>query len=262
MNRLLTDPSGSEIIRQADALGQERITAGDTPTVTTSYWRDGRVRTVADAQGNVNQYGYDQRGRLIIMTGPQMEDGSGLRNTRYQYSVDSLLTRVTDPIWTRKTLYSYDAGGRLTQVTQPDPDGSGPLVASTTSTSLDSLGNTVATSDGLGKTTSYDHDAWYRVTASSDPASNVTSTQYDVFGNVTGVTDPLGNQTLFTYNDVNQLVSEGKVTASGEGKGVRHRFGSPRPVRCATGSAWQKFQWRRWLRDPPQCSKSVTPRMI
>ncbi|WP_162006864.1 RHS repeat-associated core domain-containing protein [Roseimaritima sediminicola] len=37
----------------------------------------------------------------------------------------------------------------------------------------------------------------------------------DVFGNIVNVTDPLGNETVYTYNRLNQLVTEGKVYGSG-----------------------------------------------
>ena len=98
---------------------------------------------------------------------------------------------------------------------QPDPDGSGPLSRSVTEYTLDSLGNRVAVTNPLGKTTDYERDAWFRVTASTDPDAHTTLTEFDVFGNVTEVTDPLGNVTQFTYNDLNWLVTEGKVGSSG-----------------------------------------------
>ncbi|WP_162006893.1 RHS repeat protein, partial [Roseimaritima sediminicola] len=191
-----------------------RTIIGDVPTQNTRYWAVGSVRSATDQLGNVARFDYDQRGRLSTAYQPRPEASVVSPEVGYQYTVDGLLTAVTDPLG-RVTSYSYDDGGRVTRVTQPDPDGAGSLAAAYTDYVYDSLGNTVSTSDALGQTNAVERDAWYRVIASTDPSSATTSTRYDVFGNIVNVTDPLGNETVYTYNRLNQLVTEGKVYGSG-----------------------------------------------
>ncbi|XZE42758.1 RHS repeat domain-containing protein [Pirellulaceae bacterium SH467] len=52
----------------------------------------------------------------------------------------------------------------------------------------------------------------FRNTSSVDALGAVTSTNFDVFGNVTSVVDPLNNTTSYTYNKLQQLVTENKGT--------------------------------------------------
>ncbi|XZE43948.1 RHS repeat-associated core domain-containing protein [Pirellulaceae bacterium SH467] len=52
----------------------------------------------------------------------------------------------------------------------------------------------------------------FRNTSSVDALGAVTSTNFDVFGNVTSVVDPLNNTTSYTYNMLQQLVTENKGT--------------------------------------------------
>ncbi|XZE43940.1 RHS repeat domain-containing protein [Pirellulaceae bacterium SH467] len=52
----------------------------------------------------------------------------------------------------------------------------------------------------------------FRNTSSIDALGAVTSTNFDVFGNVTSVVDPLNNTTSYTYNKLQQLVTENKGT--------------------------------------------------
>ncbi|WP_153559314.1 RHS repeat-associated core domain-containing protein [Roseimaritima sediminicola] len=210
----MTDPSGIETVAQQDALGRMRTIIGDVPTQNTRYWADGTVRSATDQLGNVARFDYDRRGRLTTAHQPRPEATVASPEVGYQYTVDGLLTAVTDPLG-RVTSYNYDDGGRLPRVTQPDPDGAGSLAAAYTDYVYDSLGNTVSTSDALGQTNTVERDAWYRVIASTNPSSATTSTRYDVFGNIVNITDPLGNETDYTYNRLNQLVTEGKVYGSG-----------------------------------------------
>ena len=150
------------------------------------------------------------------------------------------VSSITDPL-SRASSFTYDAGGRLSRATQPDPDGAGSLIASFTNYSRDSLGNVLTTADAFGQTDSVtSRDAWFRALVASDPAGAVTSRSYDVFGNTTSVTDPLNNQTVYTYNKINELVTENKVGGGGNRTSAYDAVGNQRTLldRNARTTTW------------------------
>lgn len=208
------DPMGNTVSTQQDMLGRTIAVTGNTPNYTMEYWLDGAVKRVTDAASQSTLYDYDRRGLLKSITAPSPGNGDASSVSNFVYALDGQLLKSIDPLL-RETSYSVDAGGRVTRVTQPDPDGTGPQVAPFQQLTLDSLGNVMASSDALGQTTRVTRDAWFRTLTSTDPALAVTSTVYDVFGNVSSVTDPLNNQTLYTYNNLNWLLTENKAVTGG-----------------------------------------------
>lgn len=208
------DPLGNTVSTQQDMHGRTIAVTGNTPNYTMEYWLDGAVKRVTDAASQSTLYDYDRRGLLKSITAPSPGNGEASSVSSFVYALDGQLLKSIDPLL-RETSYTVDAGGRVTRVTQPDPDGTGPQVAPFQQLTLDSLGNVMASADALGQTTRYTRDAWFRTLTSTDPASAVTSTVYDVFGNVSSVTDPLNNQTLYTYNNLDWLLSENKAVTGG-----------------------------------------------
>jgi RHS repeat-associated protein len=211
-----TDAAGSTVDVQTDSLGRVVSISGDTPTQRFLYWTDGLLYAQIDELNRRTEQDYDERGRLISVTQPTPSSSIASEPasvTSYQYTIDSLLSSVTDPLG-RVTSFTHDADGRVTRVTQPDPDGGGSAAAAYTDYVRDAVGNTLAHADALGNTHSVTLDAWFRVLTQSDPDSGVTAVDYDVFGNTLSVTDPLGNVTSYSYNKLNQLVTESKGSAN------------------------------------------------
>ncbi len=100
------------------------------------------------------------------------------------------------------TQYQYDQFGNVVQTIYPDD--------STTSSTYDSNGNKLTSTDQMGQTTQYEYDAENRVVqetllAVKNPATGqlVNPTYrygYDTNGNQTGLTDPNGGLTTFTFD--------------------------------------------------------------
>ena len=101
--------------------------------------------------------------------------------------------------------YEYDSNGLLTKATNP----LGTIVSST----YDSLGNQLTTTDGEGKTKTYTYDSTDQLKTASLPNGTKVVYNYDKNGNVIdkSITNASGsvvyNQTIYSYNELNQLFS-------------------------------------------------------
>ena len=203
----------------------------------------GRVRTVADAQGNSTDFAYDRIGRQISVKLPlhtiatttydafdrvlATTDGAGTTTRTYDLAQRSYT--VTTPEGIRHTVvknrhgqqvmlvdgngygtvYTYDLDGRLVQTT----DASGREVKS----SYDVAGRIETTTDANGIVTEYTYDAANRVlTRTVDPQGMKLSTSYtyDPLGRVATETDARGVVTRNSYDAKGQLKS---VTVDAEG---------------------------------------------
>ncbi|XZE42765.1 RHS repeat-associated core domain-containing protein [Pirellulaceae bacterium SH467] len=210
------DPLGIKTFAESDMLGRTvRVSGSGVSTQSVSYWKDGLLKSTTDGFGQVTDYAYDRQGRLTSVTAPAATSGGTRPVSNWTYSVDSLLSTVVDPL-SRTTTYQYDAGGRIQSVVSPDPDGTGSLASAYSKVLRDSVGNVMASTDAvnepLGNWNLFTYDSWFRNTSSIDALGAVTSTNFDVFGNVTSVVDPLNNTTSYTYNKLQQLVTENKGT--------------------------------------------------
>ncbi|XZE43934.1 RHS repeat-associated core domain-containing protein [Pirellulaceae bacterium SH467] len=210
------DPLGIKTFAESDMLGRTvRVSGSGVSTQSVSYWKDGLLKSTTDGFGQVTDYAYDRQGRLTSVTAPAATSGGTRPVSNWTYAVDSLLSTAVDPL-SRTTTYQYDAGGRIQSVVSPDPDGTGSLVSAYSKVLRDSVGNVMASTDAvnepLGNWNLFTYDSWFRNTSSIDALGAVTSTNFDVFGNVTSVVDPLNNTTSYTYNKLQQLVTENKGT--------------------------------------------------
>ena len=197
---------------------QRRIqtTSPDGTYVTSSYDAVGNALYTTDALGRTTQQIYDGRNRAIETIRP---DGSVLTTG---YDGGSRVVRTSDPRG-NTTTSQYDKLGRKIAMTTPDPDGSGPLTAATTSYGYDAQGNLVNVTDALGTslgdpnhTTTYQYDMLGRRTAVLQPEPNggglstrpTATYSYDANGNLFSTTDPRGNTTSYTYDQANRKIAQ------------------------------------------------------
>lgn len=225
-----TDPDGHTTQYTYNSLGElTQTTFADGTTQTIQYDNNGNVIARTDELGRETQYFYDTSGNLVETL---YADGT-YTLTRYDGAGRAIAT--TDQSG-QTTTTTYDVDDRTTSVTQPDPDGSGPLAASTTTYQYDDLG-LIQEDDPQDHTTAYVLDQLGRVIQSAtylrDSSGNVTQlygvitqTRYDADGNVveqdqfdaTGLTsiptDPAATladterTTTYTYDALDRKTSQ------------------------------------------------------
>lgn len=151
-------------------------------TLSRLYNQLGQLATVADAQANATDYGYDANGNLTGVTdalGRQtqhaydplnrlkrsLQDVGGIQaETKFEYDVLDHLTKVTDPKGLATT-YAYNGLGDLLQLNSPD--------TGTTTYTYDGAGNRKTQTDARGVTTQYGYDALNRLVSIAYPDSSL-----------------------------------------------------------------------------------------
>ncbi len=169
------------------------------PAGTTTYYPDGKLKSVTDAVGNLTQYGYDLANRTTTVTNP---DGG---------------TVIT----------VADAYGQPLSVIDP--------LARTTTNTYDANHNLLTTTDPLGKTTTYTYDARGFRTSLKDPLNNTWSAGYNQFGGPTAVTNPL-NQTQNVGYDANFRISAITDSLGSVAQFTYNAAGLPLTLRDARGN--------------------------
>ncbi len=106
---LSVSQDGSAVRFAYDTSG--RIVRIDTPAGTIEYQYDGGELTRRVKNGQMTEYSYDKKARLV-----QSAEQRGETIT-YKYNSDSSLVRVTDGVGV--TRFSYDRSGRLTAIAGP-----------------------------------------------------------------------------------------------------------------------------------------------
>ncbi|MFN7987708.1 MAG: RHS repeat-associated core domain-containing protein [Thermoanaerobaculia bacterium] len=203
---------------------------------------EGRPTHVADAEGVVTEYSYDDEGHVLTVTRNAGQAGA----VRYDYAYDPAFpdkvasvtpknpaTNALEPAWqgwryeyhptgsTRPgglkkvyrvtsdgttadsvSAYEYDAQGRVTRQTTAG--------GAQTDYGYDNVGNLETVTGAAGTTgrpvTSYQHDALGRVTDVTDPLGKVTHYSYDTLGRVLTVTLPaVGGRTFTTTYSYDHL---------------------------------------------------------
>lgn len=202
-------------------------------TLSRLYNQLGQLATVADAQANPTDFGYDANGNTTSVTDTlgretrneydplnrlrrTLQDVGGIAaETTFEYDALDNLTQVTDPKGLATT-YTYNGLGDLLQLSSPD--------TGTTSYTYDSAGNRATQTDARGVTTGYSYDALNRLTAVTYPDSslNVAYT-YDIgppvctagetfaAGRLTAMTDGSGS-TQYCYDRFGHLVRKVQTT--------------------------------------------------
>jgi large repetitive protein len=214
----ITDPLNHQTHYVYDQLGDlATITAPDGGVTHYTYDLNGDRASVTDPMGAQTQATYDHLGRVLTTTVLDRYPSPTTSTTTRSYAASA-----TNPggawlgsVTTQNgvvTQYTYDKAGETTAVND---------VASniTTRYAYDFLGRTTTTTanDNTSVTTTYDVDSHPLTVTTLDSSGNPLSTQsatYDGNGNVRSSTDPWGHTTTFTYDALNNLVSESQPTSA------------------------------------------------
>ncbi|GGK40396.1 hypothetical protein GCM10010124_36450 [Pilimelia terevasa] len=217
-----------------DALGNltaERAVDGERQR-TTTYTHDqrGLVTSSTEPRGNApgadraaftTTFGYDELGRRVRATGPQVaaESGggspaAGRATTVTGYDAFGEVVAVRDPLG-NVTRTAYDRLGRPVRTTAPTytaPGGPHEAVTPTTSTRYDGNGNVVESTDARGRVSRFGYDQFNRIVTRELPGGDdgawaVWRYAYTATGEVSEVTDPRGGVTRSTYDDQDRLVT-------------------------------------------------------
>ncbi|MFF3393655.1 LamG-like jellyroll fold domain-containing protein [Streptomyces sp. NPDC002669] len=206
-----------------DAGNAEKETVQNgTESRTTLYGYDqrGLVTFRTDPAGNRTDYAYDEAGRPISATSPEVRTESGgsapvtSRPTTYTgYDTFGAVTESVDALGnTNRT--TYDRLGRTLTVTAPGyrAPGSTGTVTPTTTLGHDALGNTVTSTDPLGRTTEFHYDRQNRLVAKDVPVGKDDERArwtytYTRTGELLTVTDPTGARAETTYDDLDRPVT-------------------------------------------------------
>jgi RHS repeat-associated protein len=171
---------------------------GLSRSTTYTYDAQGRVLTVAAADGGLTTYTYVTAGPDSVTT--KVTETSS-RTTGIHYNTQGQPDTVTSPrSQSEVTTLAYSATTRdLLSVTVPNM--TGPLATFT----YDTLGRRKTVKDGANNTTTYVYDALGRITKVTDPALKDTTYAYDKGGRLVTVTDALGRTTTYAYDNYGRL---------------------------------------------------------
>ncbi len=233
---------------------KETVTDGTTThTITQTYDDRGLPLTTVSPRGNAagadpaaytSTYRYDELGRLVEESGPEVEaEENGQTPVTVRPTVMTGYNAFGEATANRDargqvTRAEVDRLGRTTAVTLPDytpPGVAAPLIA-TTRTAYNSLGLPQTVTDPLGRVTRYGYDQLGQLTSrtepvadaaaalaaleSSDPAlldspgmdgGGVTRYTWTPTGLQLSVTDPTGARTEATYDELGRMLTSTTV---------------------------------------------------
>ena len=253
-----TDYAGNITSYVYDSLNRLSSKTNNDGTVNYTYTADGKISTVTDStgttmftydlmdgltrvdysDGNYVSYSYDNACRLTSVTTP-------FGTTAYEYDLLDRLTRVVDRNG-YATVYEYDANGNRTAVhyangftTTYDYDLLNRLVCEKTIDSKDNVvvqyiytlgvaGERKSVTE-LDRTVEYSYDSLYRLTSETiTEGEKVTAYTY-AYDNVSNriLKTVNGEETVYTYNALNQLVSENDIVYEYDLNGNTVRIISP-----------------------------------
>ncbi len=155
------------------------------PAGTTTYYPDGKLKSVTDAVNNVTQYAYDLANRTTTVTNP---DGGTVVTVADTYGQP---LSVTDPLG-RSTTYTYDANHNPLTVTDP--------LGKITTYTYDARGFRTSLKDPLNNTWSAGYNQVGGPTAVTNPLNQTQNVSYDANFRISAITDSLGSVAQFTYN--------------------------------------------------------------
>lgn len=187
----ITDARDNQNLHGYDALGRlesVRVKAAnpdDDALTVYVYDKEGRLRTVTDAEGSVWENRYSAAGRRI-----KRIDGLG-RETGFSYDDSGNLMRIDHPNGEWET-FTYDQNNRRTGLAYSD----GRSAAFT----LDAHGNTIRKADWTG-TTQYIYDEVNRLTSVTDPFGKTVQYGYDLAGKRTSITYPSVGSVGYAYDE-------------------------------------------------------------
>ena len=187
----------------------------DGPDTSPIYVNDYDVASnlvaATDPLGNVTQFVYDDRNRLVEQIDHDPDGDAGpLESPRTQFTYDGVNNVLTssDPL-DRVTQFEYDDIYRLTITTLPDPDGAGPEATPVYQIGYDPQSNVISEIDPLGNETTFEYDERYVITkitapdpdGAAGPSGNpITQFTYDAAEQLIQLSDPLDRVTTFEYD--------------------------------------------------------------
>ena len=178
---------------------------GNVEAVTT-YYPDGRLKSVTDAMGKTIGYAYDLATNTTTITHP---DDSG--STVKRFDGRGLLLSETDPLGRTKS-YTYDTNRN--KLTETD------ALNKTTTYTYDAGGHVKSVTDPLNKTNTFVNNQYGQPVTSTDPLGKVRTLEYDADGNLTNAGDERGSEFSLTWNDRGSPLS----MTDGAGKTTRYTY--------------------------------------
>jgi RHS repeat-associated protein len=163
-----------------------------TPYETFTYDNVGNLISKRDRRGQVTDYTFDARNRVVRQLDPQVAGETTRGVSRFEYDDAGNRTRVVDPTGAETRFGFDDLGQMLTQTAVVRQ----PMAQSFVTTSIyDDLGNLVQVTDPTGVDTKYKYNADGQQTQLIDDAHVVvTHTDYDAAGRVVRTADALGRK--------------------------------------------------------------------
>ncbi len=180
------------------------------------YDNMGRLIATDRGFGRVTQYEYNNRSWLTKTIEPDPDGAAGPATsptTYLAYNQRGDQTSITDPM-NRITGFTYDDEQRLTFQVDPDPDGSGPLVAGVSGWVYNANDWLLYFTNAVSATTGYQYDSLGRVKNIQEPDPDGAGplapplTQY-VYGErgLQSIIDPLGRTTTYARDDRGRVSS-------------------------------------------------------
>jgi len=215
-------PDDSQVTYDYDARGNLISATNENGEITLQYYPDDRLQqitypdgkylqytynsaglrtSVTDQLGHVQNYSYNNSGKLEFIT-----DENAVEFVHYEYDIGGRLTKSTMANG-MYTVYSYDAAKQITALINYAPDDS-------------ELSKYIYTYDSRGRRTSmitldgtwaYKYDGSGQLTECTSPYGHTVSYEYDAVGNRISVTDN-GTTENYTTNDLNQYSQVGDVS--------------------------------------------------
>ena len=196
--------SKNQLIKTTDALGSITTYAYGGGSCPNCGGGNGeKLTSLADANGNITSYLYDQLGRLVKEADPK----GNVAN--YSYDSKGKLTTKTDANGTTIS-YSYDGNGRLLKKTYAENteenysyDAKGNILTAANKDisynfSYDTAGRMQSSTDSNGKVLQYSYDNIGRKTKTTYPDGSLVSYAYDGTGRLAKITD--GGGRIYSYN--------------------------------------------------------------
>ncbi|MCY0934721.1 LamG-like jellyroll fold domain-containing protein [Streptomyces sp. H34-S4] len=175
-------------------------TAGGKKT-TYSYFANGDLAEITDANGAKAKVTYDNLGRQLTRTEISDANPAGLVTSQTYDKNDQVVTetgptvtnRVTGAAHQARTSTGFDADGNILSQTVSD-----------------------VTGGDAARTTTMTYDPYNRLAGRTDPGGDTTSFEYDGYGNKVKETDPAGNVNTYTFDGENRPLTTSLLNHTGD----------------------------------------------
>lgn len=206
INRKVYNPGGLAS-EERDALGNLSLTY---------YNLFGEKVSSLDALNRETRYSYDNLGRLVKTTHPDVVEGATLTRparvipgTTDLIGYDELGRKVSQTNGDGETIrYRYDLRGNIVETILP--------MGESSKSAFDALGRKIAERDANGYASTWRYDYFGRVQAHTDLGAAKYSYSYDNAGQLTGQNNTRGQDMGFFYDTAGQLIGARVLTSPGQ----------------------------------------------